>query len=140
MIADIVGITGMTFLIVAYFLILFKKIRSDGYLFYFSNLIGALLLFTNALMIGVPWFYPLINTVWATGTVYQIISKYKDDISKYKDERYIMKILTELLTESDQKDEEEHPEFLKWRVDTGAGINTTIEEELTKEKRGRIDS
>jgi predicted membrane protein len=82
MIADIVGITGMTFLIVAYFLILFKKIRSDGYLFYFSNLIGALLLFTNALMIGVPWFYPLINTVWITGTVYQIMSKREEELTK----------------------------------------------------------
>jgi tellurite resistance protein TehA-like permease len=90
MIADIIGISGMTFLITAYFLVLYKKIKVDEYLFLFSNLSGATLLCINALMISAPWFYPLINVVWITGTVYQIVKKYKG-------ERYENKIIYEMI-------------------------------------------
>ena len=75
--ADIIGIMGMLSLIVPYLLLLFRKIHSCSYPFLFSNLIGALLLFTNGLMIGVPWFYPLINSTWAVGTIYQIIHEWR---------------------------------------------------------------
>ena len=136
MIADIIGITGMMFLIVAYFLILFKKIRSDAYPFYFSNLIGATLLCINALMISAPWFYPLINVVWITGTVYQIVKKYKG-------ERYENKIIYEMI-KGMIKEKGIKPidiiEAVKELKRRGFVPKEQEDEELTKKRYGRMDT
>jgi uncharacterized membrane protein len=108
MIADIIGISGMTFLITAYFLVLYKKIKVDEYLFLFSNLSGATLLCINALMISAPWFYPLINVVWITGTVYQIVKKYKG-------ERYENEIIKEILNTIEHQQSEKPDNEWFWR-------------------------
>jgi hypothetical protein len=75
MMADIIGVIGMSALVGAYFLLLFGKWKANSYRFLFSNLFGSTFLMINGLMIGAPWFYPFINLVWMVGTTYQIFKE-----------------------------------------------------------------
>jgi hypothetical protein len=82
MIADIIGVLGMSALVGAYFLLLLGKLKPNSLWFLLSNLLGALFLMVNGIMINAPWFYPFINLVWVVGTVYQIIRRPRIEVKE----------------------------------------------------------
>jgi len=62
--ATVIGSTGVTLLLVAFFLNLIKALRTDGWLYLLMNLIGAMLSCYSSYLIRFPPFVVLEGT-WA---------------------------------------------------------------------------
>lgn len=72
--ATVIGSTGVTLLLVAFFLNLIKALRSDGWLYLLMNLIGATLSCYSSYLIRFPPFVVLEGT-WAAVAAFSIARK-----------------------------------------------------------------
>jgi hypothetical protein len=73
-ITDLTGVIGVTILLVAYLLILMKKISSDGILYISLNLVGAGIACIASIMLNyVPFI--VLEAAWTIVSMYSLIKK-----------------------------------------------------------------
>jgi hypothetical protein len=73
-ITDLTGVIGVTILLVAYLLILMKKISSDGILYISLNLVGAgIACLASILLNYVPFI--VLEAAWTIVSFYSLIKK-----------------------------------------------------------------